>query len=112
MDETGSGIRLTEARGSGVSLTKILGAYGGVAAVSFLAAVQVVFAAGYLLSCELRAGKSGQCEPQWIAAQALLFGAGGTTAGLMTKNPLIRDKKEEDHQQLRDEHGRFVRRPD
>ena len=84
---------------------KNAGTYGGMAAVIFIAAVQVIFAGGYLASCELRSREAGECEPQWIAAQALLFGAGGTTAGLFTRNPLIHDTR----QQRRDEHGRFVK---
>lgn len=84
---------------------KLTGAYGGMAAVIFIAIVQVVFAGAYLASCELRSKKAGECEPQWIAAQALLFGAGGTTAGLFTRNPLIHDSR----QQRRDEQGRFAK---
>lgn len=82
-----------------------LGSYGGTLAVLGIAALQLLFAGGYLASCELRAKGPGQCEPQWIAAQALLFGAGGTTAGLFTKNPLLHGSTG----RSRDEHGRFVR---
>ena len=84
---------------------QLSGAYGGLAAVMALAAIQVLFAAGYLLSCEARSRRAGECEPQWVAAQALLFGAGGTTAGLFTRNPLIRDPAPSARR--RDEHGRF-----
>lgn len=83
---------------------KLTGAYGGMAAVIFIAAVQVLFAGGYLASCELRSRKAGECEPQWIAAQALLFGAGGTTAGLFTRNPMLREPSRQ-----RDSHGRFTK---
>ena len=83
---------------------KQAGAYGGIAAVMFLAIAQLLFAAAYLWSCESRSRKAGECEPQWVAAQALLFGAGGTTAGLFTRNPLIREGKP----RQRDDHGRFT----
>lgn len=83
------------------------GTYGGMAAVMFMAVVQLVFAGGYLWSCESRASKAGECEPQWVAAQALLFGAGGTTAGLFTRNPLIHDSRA----RRRDDHGRFTSEP-
>lgn len=86
---------------------KNAGTYGGMAAVVFIAAVQVIFAGGYLASCELRSRKAGECEPQWIAAQALLFGAGGTTAGLFTRNPMLRDSP----RRSRDDHGRFTSTP-
>lgn len=79
-----------------------MGSYGGLAAVLLLALAQLLFAGAYLVSCESRQAKAGQCEPQWIAAQAMLFGAGGTTAGLFTRNPLIRDGRR------RDDHGRFI----
>lgn len=78
--------------------------YGGLAAVLVLAIAQLLFAAAYLWSCESRTSKAGSCEPQWVAAQALLFGAGGTTAGLFTRNPLIRDPRP----RRRDDHGRFT----
>jgi len=86
-----------------VSSTRSVGTYGGLAAVLFLALAQLFFAAGYLWSCESRSNKAGACEPQWVAAQALLFGAGGTTAGLFTRNPLIREPRP----RRRDDLGRF-----
>ena len=88
---------------SNVSSTRSVGTYGGLAAVLFLALAQLFFAAGYLWSCESRSNKAGACEPQWVAAQALLFGAGGTTAGLFTRNPLIREPRP----RRRDDLGRF-----
>lgn len=81
-----------------------MGSYGGLAVVLLLALAQLLFAGAYLWSCESRSSKAGECEPQWVAAQALLFGAGGTTAGLFTRNPLIRDGKS----RQRDDHGRFT----
>lgn len=79
--------------------------YGGAMAVGVLAAGQLLYALLYVGSCELRAKAVGQCESQWSTAQALLFGAGGTAAGLFTRNPLIRD--EQHARRRRDSHGRF-----
>lgn len=81
-----------------------LSGYGGSLAVLGIALLQLLFAAGYLASCELRAKDSGECEPQWIAAQALLFGAGGTTAGLFTRVPSAAQAG-----RRRDGQGRFTR---
>ena len=82
---------------------KTLSGYGSSLAVLGIALLQLLFAGGYLASCELRAKASGECEPQWIAAQARLFGAGGTTAGLFTRVPALPASRR------RDDHGRFTR---
>ncbi len=89
---------------SAVRSSRSVAAYGASAAVLVLAIAQLLFAATYLWSCESRASKAGTCEPQWVTAQALLFGAGGTTAGLFTRNPLIGDSR----RRSRDDHGRFT----
>ncbi len=62
-------------------------------AVAAVALGQVLFGVSYVAVCEMRSGKPGQCDSQWLTGFSMVFGGGATGMGLATRNPMLRDEQ-------------------